>query len=326
MDWSRVAWTLAAVMGVPLLLAGYVISVEKALDRVAYRRRRTLRPWLWLLPGLVLLAAFLVYPAVHTVVLSFMDAGSTRLVGAANFVHVFTAHATLAALRNNLLWLVLFPAVTVVVGLVIAVLTDRVRYQWAVKASIFVPMAISLVAAGVIWKFMYQYQPAGQPQTGTVNALLTAVVPGFQPRAWLFERLLNNPALVFVLVWMWVGFAVIVLHAALRGIDPALLEAARLDGASERQAFFHVTLPLVLPTVSVVGTTLVIAVLKVFDVVYVMTSGNLDTDVVANRMYKEMFTYGEFGRASALAVLLLVAIVPVVLLNVRRFVRRGGRA
>jgi alpha-glucoside transport system permease protein len=274
----------------------------------------------------VLLAAFLVYPALHTLVLSLMDASSTRFVGAANFVHLFTTHSMLMVLRNNLLWLLLFPTVTVVLGLVVAVLTDRVRYAWAVKAAVFVPMAISLVAAGVIWKFMYQYQPSGEAQTGTVNALLSTVVPGFQPRAWLFDRLLNNPALVLVLVWMWVGFAMVVLHASLKGIDQALLEAARLDGASELQIFFRITLPLMMPTLSVVATTLVISVLKVFDVVYVMTNGSLDTDVVANRMYKEMFNYGDFGRASALAVLLLLAIIPVMFINVRRFARKAGEA
>ncbi len=186
-------------------------------------------------------------------------------------------------------------------------------------------MAISLVAAGVIWKFMYQYQPPGMPQTGTVNALLSAVVPGFQPRAWLFNRSLNNPALIFVLVWMWVGFAMVILYAALKGIDDALLEAARLEGATEFQIFFEITLPLMMPTVIVVTTTLVITVLKVFDIVYVMTNGSLGTDVIANRMYKEMFNYNDFGRASAFAMLLLLAIVPVMFINIKRF-GKGARA
>jgi alpha-glucoside transport system permease protein len=324
MAWTRALWALAAVLGVPLALCAYVAAVERALGRLAARRRNRLRPWLWLGPGAVLLCGFLVYPAVQTLLLSFLDASSTRFVGLANYLHIFTARSMLAVLRNNLAWLLVFPTITVALGLAVAVLIDRVRYQWAVKAAVFVPMAISLVAAGVIWKFMYQYQPAGAPQTGTVNALLSAAVPAFRPRAWLFDRALNNPALIAVLVWMWVGFAMVILYAALKGIDESLLEAARLEGASELQIFLKVTLPLMMPTVVVVTTTLVISVLKVFDVVYVMTNGSLDTDVVANRMYKEMFNYNDFGRASAFAMLLLFAIVPVMLLNLRRFGRRAG--
>jgi alpha-glucoside transport system permease protein len=324
MPWGRLLWALVAVVGVPLVLAAYVFAVERALSAMAARRRNALRPWLWLIPGFVLLAGFLIYPVVHTLVLSFLNATSTHFVGLANYLRIFTERSMLIVLRNNVLWLLLFPSVTVVLGLILAVLTDRVRYQWAVKAAIFVPMAISLVAAGVIWKFMYQYQPPGMPQTGTVNALLSAVVPNFQPRAWLFDRSLNNPALIFVLVWMWVGFAMVILYAALKGIDEALLEAARLEGATEFQIFFKITLPLMMPTVIVVTTTLVINVLKVFDVVYVMTNGSLGTDVIANRMYKEMFNYNDFGRASAFATLLLLAIVPVMFINIKRF-GRGAR-
>ncbi|HVO18420.1 MAG TPA: sugar ABC transporter permease [Anaeromyxobacter sp.] len=323
--WERLVWGLVAVAGVPLVLSGYVFAVERALSPFAARRRNALRPWLWLVPGVVLLAGFLIYPVVHTLVLSLFNATSTRFAGLGNYVHIFTERSMLTVLRNNLLWLLIFPTVTVVLGLVLAVLTDRVRYQWAVKAAIFVPMAISLVAAGVIWKFMYQYQPPGQPQTGTVNSFLSTLVPGFQPRAWLFDRALNNPALIFVLVWMWVGFAMVILYAALKGIDEALLEAARLEGATEFQIFFKITLPLMMPTVTVVTTTLVINVLKVFDVVYVMTNGSLGTDVIANRMYKEMFNYNDFGRASAFATLLLLAIIPVMFMNIKRF-GRGGRA
>jgi alpha-glucoside transport system permease protein len=326
MAWSGVLWALVAVLGVPLALCAYVFSVERAIDHLPARRRNQVRPWTWLVPGFVLLAGFLVYPVLHTFVLSFMNANSSRFVGFTNYAYIFTAHSMLTVLRNNLVWLVVFPTVTVVLGLVIAVLTDRVRYEWAVKASIFVPMAISLVAAGVIWKFMYQYQPPGEAQTGTINSLLSATIPGFHPRAWLFDKALNNPALIFVMVWMWVGFAMVILYAALKGIDEALLEAARLEGASEFQIFFKITLPLMMPTVIVVTTTLVISVLKVFDIVYVMTNGSLDTDVIANRMYKEMFNYNNFGRASAFAMLLLIAIIPVMFINIKRFGRRAGGA
>jgi alpha-glucoside transport system permease protein len=204
------------------------------------------------------------------------------------------------------------------------VLSDRVRYEGAVKAVIFLPMAISFVAAGVIWKFMYQFQPAGTTQVGTVNAILTAISPGFKPQAWLFNKSQNNWALIIVGVWMWVGFAMVILSAGLKGISESILEAARIDGAREGQIFFRIILPLMRSTLTVVTTTLVISVLKIFDVVYVMTNGALDTEVIANRMYKEMFNYQNFGRASAFAVILLVAIIPVMILNIKRFGRSAS--
>ena len=225
----------------------------------------------------------------------------------------------LIVLRNNLLWLVFFTLVTVVLGLIIAVLADRVKYEQVAKAVIFIPMAISFVAAGVIWKFMYEYKPAGATQIGTVNAVLTAIFPHFEPQAWLFNRAENNWALIIVGIWMWTGFSTVILSAALKGIPDELVEAARIDGANEFQIFFRILLPQLMPTLTVVSTTLVITVLKVFDIVYVMTNGNLGTEVIANRMYKEMFNYRNFGRASALAVILLLAIIPVMAINIRRF-------
>lgn len=317
-------WALVAVAGVPLVLGGYIFAVEAALKSSGSRARGGFRPWLWLAPAFVLLAAFLIYPTVTTAVLSFLNATSTKPVGFANYAYIFTDPNMLIVLRNNLVWLVLFTLVTVILGLLIAVLTDRVRYERAVKALIFLPMAISFVAAGVIWKFMYQYQPAGAAQVGTVNAIFSSVFPGFAPQAWLFNKSQNNGALIIVGIWMWVGFAMVILSAGLKGISTSLIEAARIDGAREGRIFFSIILPLMRSTITVVATTLIITVLKIFDVVYVMTNGNLDTDVIANRMYKEMFNYQNFGRASAFAVILLLAIIPVMVLNIRRFGREGG--
>ena len=166
---------------------------------------------------------------------------------------------------------------------------------------------------------MYDYRPPGLPQTGTVNALLTALVSGFEPQAWLINTPTNNLALIAVAVWTWTGFCVVILSAALKGIPTEVLEAARVDGAGEWQIFRYVILPLISPTVAVVTTTMIIFALKAFDIVYVMTNGNYDTEVIANRMYKEMFNFRHFGRAAAIAVVLLIAIVPVMLLNIRRF-------
>jgi alpha-glucoside transport system permease protein len=246
-------------------------------------------------------------------------------VGVGNYVHVFTQGDTQRTLLNNLLWLFLFTIVTVGLGLIIAVLTDRVRYEVAVKALIFVPMAISFVAAGVIWTFMYQFRPdqPGFTQTGTVNAALTAL--GGAPVAWLVEQGqvpvfgINNLAIIVAGIWMWTGFAMVVLSAGLKGIPGEILEAARVDGASEGQIFWRIIIPMLWPTIAVVAITLMINALKIFDLVFIMTGGRFGTDVIATRMWQEMFISLHFGRAGALAVLLLVAIVPILVLNICRF-------
>jgi alpha-glucoside transport system permease protein len=314
---DRIPLALVAVVGVPLATAGYLVLVERALALLPDRRRGDVRPWLWLAPALALALVFLVYPALQTIVLSLYDATSTGFVGLENFAYVFTDDGMLGALRNNVLWIIFFTTVTVTLGLLVAVLTDRVPYESVAKAIVFLPMAISFVAAGVIWKFMYDYRPPGLPQTGTLDALVTAV--GAEPRAWLIDSPGNNFALIAVAVWTWVGFCTVILSAGLKGIAPEILEAARVDGASEWLIFRHVIVPLMSPTIAVVATTMVIFALKAFDIVYVMTNGNYDTEVIANRMYKEMFNFRHFGRAAAIAVVLLAAIVPVMWFNVGRF-------
>lgn len=316
---EQVPLAVAAVVGVPAATAGYVVLAERLIELLPDRQRRAVRPWVWLAPALLLLAVFLVYPALQTIWVSLRDADSTGFVGLENYVYVFDDPVMLTALRNNVLWLVFFTGATVALGLLIAVLTDRVPYERIARAVVFLPMAISFVAAGVIWRFMYDYRPPGLPQTGTVNALLTALLPGFEPQAWLINTPTNNLALIAVAVWTWTGFCVVILSAALKGIPTEVLEAARVDGAGEWQIFRYVILPLISPTVAVVTTTMIIFALKAFDIVYVMTNGNYDTEVIANRMYKEMFNFRHFGRAAAIAVVLLIAIVPVMLLNIRRF-------
>jgi alpha-glucoside transport system permease protein len=176
-----------------------------------------------------------------------------------------------------------------------------------------------MVAASVIWKFMYDFKPPGVQQTGTLNAVVGTV--GIGPVAWLQEPSLrlSTFALIAVMIWMWTGFAMVIISAALKGIDPELLEAARVDGANEWRVFRNVTFPLLGPTLAVVSTTMVITSLKTFDIVYTLTSGNYDTDVIANLMIRQMFIFGDFGRASAVAVVLLLAIIPVMAFNIRQF-------
>ncbi len=268
-------------------------------------------------PGPDFVVAFLVYPSLNTIYLSFLGPNSKKYVGFANYVYFFTNGNTLGSLRNNALWLVLLTSLTVGFGMLFAVLFDRVKYESVAKSVIFLPMAVSFVAASVIWKLQYDYQPAGAPQTGTLNAILTLF--GAQPIPWLVNRTTNNFALIAVGIWTWCGFALVILSAGLKGIPVPILEAARVDGANEWQILFRITIPMMASTIAVVATTMIIFALKAFDVVYVLTSGFFNTNVLANQMYQEMFTYNNFGHAGAVAVILLLAIVPVMAVNIKRF-------
>lgn len=310
--------TLAAVIvGVPAVLAGYIVGLEFAVRRLPERVRPGVRPWIWVGPALLLIALFLVYPALDTVRISLLDRHGA-FVGLQNYIAVFSDPSVLIAIRDNVYWLVLFTALVLFFGLLLAVLSDRVPYETPVKSLIFMPMAISFVALGVIWKFMYSYQPPGQPQTGTLNFIVTTIFHA-PPVLWIQDPRISNLALITAGVWGFTGFAMVILSAALKGIPAELLEAARVDGAGEVTIFWRVVLPLLMPTVTVVGTTLVIFALKAFDIVYVMTNGNFDTDVLANRMYKELFNFNNPGRSGAVAVILLLAVIPVLVFNLRQF-------
>jgi alpha-glucoside transport system permease protein len=318
---SRLITAVQVVVGVPAVLIAYVWLAERLLGATSHRWQRRARPWLWLAPALGFLGFFLVYPTIRTIVRSLYGKNelNQEFVGLDNYRWFFTNSDALGSLLNNILWLVFFTAFTVGIGLLVAVLVDRVRYEALAKSIIFLPLAISMVAAGVIWKFMYDYKPPGAAQTGTVNALVGTL--GLGPVGWLQSPgfRLSTFALIAVMVWMWTGFAMVIISAALKGIDAELLEAARVDGANEWQVFRRVTLPLLGPTLAVVATTMIITSLKTFDIVYTLTSGNYDTEVVANLMIKQMFTFGDFGRASAVAVVLLLAIVPIMAFNIRKF-------
>jgi alpha-glucoside transport system permease protein len=300
-------------------------------------------PWLWLSPALLLAGVFLVYPVLDTARRSFLDSRSAKFVGLDNYRYIVDNPEPLlvdthSALLNTLLWLIAFPAGVVLLGLAIAVLASRVRWESLAKSAIFVPMAISFVAASVIWRFMFDFNP----DIGTVNAVV--IEAGARGTAWLQDSgapwawltsagpdslpkplQLNNFSLVSVGVWMWTGFSVVVLSAGLKGIPRELQEAARVDGASEWQVLRHVVLPLLLPTIAVVATTMIIQALKLFDLVWVMTGGAFKTDVIASLFFRESFLLGNFGVGSALAVVLLLWVVPIVFLTLRRFRTDEGR-
>jgi len=309
---------LFVVIGVPLVLVAYIVGFDVLVRRLPKRSQPSVRPWVWVAPAIAFVGLILVYPMIGTIVRSFFDRHGDTFVGLGNFVGLLTNQGILIVLRNNLLWLLLYPGLVILFGLLLAVLSDRVRYEKPVKSLIFMPMAISFVAMAIIWQFMYYYRPPDVAQTGTLNAILVNIFHG-QPQTWVQDSRFNNFALILIGVWGGTGFAMVILSAALKGIPAELLEAARVDGANERTIFRRIILPLMMPTIVVVGTTMVIFALKAFDVVYVMTAGNYNTDILARRMYSELYNAGNYANASALAVILLLAVVPVLIFNLRQF-------
>ncbi len=318
---DNVALILQALLAIFLGSVGVIgifyalnILVEKLLP---HRWRVKVLPWVYVGPSVLLLTAYLVIPALRTFYISFFGTRSEGFVGLRNYIFVLTAPDTLITFRNNLLWLVLVTGISVALGLVIAVLIDRVKYESVAKSLIFLPMAISFVGASIIWRFIYAYRPEGAEQIGLLNAIVTQL--GFAPVGWLVNPAINNFALIAIMIWLQTGFCMVLLSSAVKGVPDDVLEAARVDGASEIQIFRRIIVPMIMPTVLVVATTVIVLVLKVFDIVFVMTGGNLGTDVIASRMIREMFNFRNYGRGSAIAVILLLAVIPVMVANIRRF-------
>jgi alpha-glucoside transport system permease protein len=310
-----VAAALALVLGV----AGVwilLISANLAVDRIGSRWRERIRPVVFVGPALALIGLFLLYPVISTIVTSLKEDGGA----ASNYRFALTDPDMRIAFRNNLLWLVLGTGGSVGIGLLFAGLVDRVKREALAKTFIFLPLAISMVGASVIWRFVYAWQPPGQPQIGILNAVGARL--GAEPIPWLQRPTLNTFALIVIMIWLQTGFAMVVLSAALKGVPQELMEAARVDGSSELQIFRHVVVPSIRGSIVTVATAVFIAILKVFDIVYVMTGGKFHSEVVANRMFTEMFKFRNFGRASALAVVLLVVVIPFMVLNIRNLRRR----
>jgi alpha-glucoside transport system permease protein len=282
------------------------------------KQRRAIRPWLFVAPALLILTIYLVYPTIQTVFLSFFDKNSINFVGFRNYTWAFNNSEFLQSIRNNLLWLLVVPTMSTALGLIIAVLADRVAWGNVAKSLIFMPMAISFVGASVIWKFVYDFRGPDAVQIGALNALVVAL--GGTPKAWITINFWNNFLLMIILIWIQTGFAMVIFSAALRGVPEETLEAARIDGANEFQIFYRIMVPQIMSTILVVWTTITIVVLKVFDIVLAMTNGQWDTEVLANLMFDWMFRGGgDFGRGSMLAVVIMVAVIPIMSWNIRRF-------
>lgn len=312
--------TLAILWGVVGAYSIY-LSLNWVIEQYPAKWRQRIQPLIFVAPAVLLLGWLLLYPTVRTLIFSFMDASSAEFVGLSNYVAMFTNRLLLSALRNNLLWVVLGTLSCVSIGLVVAVLADRSSFEKLAKSIIFMPMAISMVASGVIWKFVYYYKPG--EQIGLLNAIVVAV--GGEPQAWAsFAQPWNNLFLILILVWMQTGFAMVLLSAAIKGIPEELLEAARVDGANEIRIFFKIMIPYISGMILSVTTTIIVFTLKIFDVVMVMTGGQYDTDVVATQFYRQFFMYRNNGFGSTLAIVLLIAIIPVLIFNVRRLSKQGG--
>ncbi|PJI86740.1 carbohydrate ABC transporter permease [Luteimicrobium subarcticum] len=306
-----------------IVLFGAVVAVILGLAALYEKRGGRRVGWWFVAPSLVLVSIGLVYPALRTLWTSFNDASGKKFVGIDNYTAVFTNSDELVVLRNTVLWTLVTPFVATAIGLVYAVLVDKAKGEAVAKAVIFLPMAISLVGASIIWKFMYSYKdPAGGSEKNPTHQI------GFlnQVLVWLHldpvNFLLNSPQntfwLIVVMIWIQAGFAMTILSASIKAIPDEIVEAARLDGVGAFEMFRFVTLPSIRPAVVVVLTTIAISCLKVFDIVRTMTGGNFNTNVIANEFYSQTFSQDNRGLGAALAVILFILVVPIIVYNVRQ--------
>lgn len=292
-----------------------------------------LQPFVFVGPAMAILAWYLAIPSIRTFWISLFDrdgpeAGlsflellrSDGFVGLQNYAAVFTERLMIEAFRNNLMWIIFGSTFSVAFGLIIAVLADRSRFEKLAKSLIFLPMAISFVGASIIWNFIYEFRPVNQPQIGLLNSIV--VFLGGEPQAWaqwVDISPFNNLFLIVIVIWLQAGFAMVLFSAALKGIPEELMEASRVDGANEFQIFFRIMIPYIQGTIITVWTTVVIFTLKIFDVVWVMTGGQFGTHVIATQFYRQSFTNRNSGYGSAIAIVLLIAVIPVMIYNLRQF-------
>ncbi|MFA9446441.1 carbohydrate ABC transporter permease [Egicoccus sp. AB-alg6-2] len=322
-EWMRGTDANAALVVSVALLIGVVgvfalfVLLDRLTDGLPLRFQETVRPWVFVGPALILLGIFLLYPAIRTIMLGFQDARGNEWIGTDNFVRIWTDPSLRRSVLNTLAWMVVVPGLAVGIGLVFAVLADRLRKgESLAKSLIFLPMAISFVGASVVWAFIYDFQAFGN-QTGLLNGILTAL--GQDPVSWTAIYPWNNFFLMIIMVWMQTGFAMVILSAAIKGVPEDILEAARIDGATELQVFWRITVPSIMSAIVVVTTTMIINVLKIFDIVWVMTGGRDGTEVIAERFIRWFFTFRDQGQGAAIATMLFVLVLPVMIWNIKRF-------
>ena len=293
------------------LVVGLVLFL---IDKAPKRGRDYVQLGAFIAPAMILLLIGLIYPAVRTTFLSFFTSAG-NFTGLDNFIWMFTQPDALRTLLNTIVWVILVPILSTIIGLAYAVFIDKSRGEKYFKALVFMPVAISFVGAGIIWRFVYEYRPEGKEQIGALNQIVVWL--GGEPVQWLQSSPVNTLLLIVVMIWVQTGFAMVVLSAAVKGVPTEQLEAAQLDGTNAWQRFRNVTVPGIRGSLVVVITTTSIATLKVFDIVRTMTAGNFDTSVIANEMYTQAFRANEPGRGAALAVVLFILVMPIVIYNVR---------
>jgi alpha-glucoside transport system permease protein len=266
-------------------------------------------------PAVLLLIMGLIVPAVRTISASLQNSSGKEFVGWANYQWIFDSQSDVIV--NSLLWIVITPIASTALGLTLALLLDRMRRESVAKSLIFMPMAISFVGASIIWSLIYEYRAPDKPQVGLLSQIVMWLGVADPPK-WLLWQPFNNYLLMVIMVWIQVGFAMVVLSAAIKAIPADVVEAAELDGATGWKLFSKVTIPMIRATLIVVVTTIMFAVLKIFDIVRVMTNGNFGTQIVPNEMYAQAFVQFDIGRGSALAVVLFVAVIPLIIFNIHQ--------
>ncbi|MFZ1595259.1 MAG: ABC transporter permease subunit [Anaerolineae bacterium] len=323
-DSQSPTWLIASVAilwGVGGALALFFTS-NWVIERLPGAWRHRLIPFLFVGPALAILAWYLLVPTFRTFYASLFDANGQIFVGLQNYIYAFTSRGMVEAFRNNLFWLLIVTSGTVGFALVIAVLADRThpKFEVVAKSLIFMPMVISMVGASVIWRLIYDFRPGDAEQIGLLNAVVTAL--GQPSQAWMLIKPWNNLFLMVIVIWLQTGYAMVIISAAIKAIPGELLEAARIDGANEFRVFTKIIIPSLRGTLVTVATTIILFTLKIFDVVQAMTGGNYGTQVIANEQYMQMFRAFHAGRSAAIAVVLLLLVIPVMIYNLRQFNQR----
>ena len=298
-------------------LFNFILDYTIKYKIINHRYENSIRSIIFIAPAFLVLFTFILFPVFETIRLSFYDKFGREFIGFDNYLWAIKDTEFRRSILNNLGWLLIVPTLSTFFGLVIANLTDRIWWGTIAKSIIFMPMAISFVGAGVIWKFIYDYRGVDDQQIGLLNAIVVSF--GLEPQAWLTIPIWNNLFLMAIMIWIQTGLALVIFSAALRGIPKETLEAARIDGASEFRIFWSIIIPFLEQTILVIWTIITILVLKVFDIIYAMTNGQWQTEVLANLMYDWMFRGGgDSGRGSVLAFCIMIGVIPILAWNLYR--------